>query len=618
MFQEIICKSHNLEFIAVDLDMSDKSQIKMFCSQFLVDKLNNKQITTYEQSKERIQQLKTQQQQIKIKENQGRLNYYNNILNQIVDFKRSIDDSLEKMYKQIWQNIFQIQNDKKELQENQQQFNYFEDIKQLSELSSSDRYKSTKLIEDNTFIDDLTRQFEQLFNNDEYFQTLDTFKNTKQIIQYKTPCISRICVNHKKEVIMIDMDSQKKKIEDRFVCVDCVFENPLIKQQTIENVNKLWIDYSSGDQLQLIEINNTLEIENNFINQLVESNLFNQISMYSDEKQQEQQKELKQQQNRNQNEIEELNAKFSSQEQENQNFIELFNQNTQEITNLKKQNEEDKLRIIKTLEDQKNKQIEEMTKGFNQQESEYQLVQRQLLQINQEKSNKILKLYYFLILIWVQVVNQVKVEKLLTIREVVGQIDFVNKQFQRMVKHCLHSKFSGTYFEVGIGSKILYKNIIIQMQELGTGADHIRYKIMVILTLIITKMLIINNYHSLFQPTRQQQLKQVLKISTSNGLNRIIHQQLFSQKQIHLSIKISTRVFTFYYPKSNYWIIFQIDIGEYNINYTSLFYLNIIQKIDKKQKLRKEIFFILSLKIFYGLKYQIITWSLNQFYALET
>ncbi|CAD8214119.1 unnamed protein product [Paramecium octaurelia] len=261
---ETTCKIHNLEFIAVDLDMSDKSQIKFFCGKCLVDKLNNNKVTTIEQSKERITQMKTQQQEIKIKENQTRLNYYKNILDQIMDFKRTIDDSLEKMYKQIQQYIFPIQKEKQELQEIQYQFNYFEDIKQLSEFYSSNMQKSTKLIEDNSFIDQLTRQFELLFNNAEYFQTQDTFKSTKQTIEdlidnnvielqpllqtnneSRTPSLSRVCINHKKEIIMIDMDSQNKKIEDRFVCVDCISDNPQIKYQTIQNVNKQWIDYNS-------------------------------------------------------------------------------------------------------------------------------------------------------------------------------------------------------------------------------------------------------------------------------------------------------------------------------------------------------------------------------------
>ncbi|CAD8190932.1 unnamed protein product [Paramecium pentaurelia] len=79
--------------------------------------------------------------------------------------------------------MFPIQKEKKELQENLNQLNYFEDIKQLSELYSIDQQKSIKLIEDNIFIDELIRQFELLFNNAEYYQTLDIFKNTKQTIQ---------------------------------------------------------------------------------------------------------------------------------------------------------------------------------------------------------------------------------------------------------------------------------------------------------------------------------------------------------------------------------------------------------------------------------------------------
>ncbi|CAD8129489.1 unnamed protein product [Paramecium sonneborni] len=258
--QETICKIHNLEFIAVDLDLSNKAQIQFFCGKCLVEKLNNNKVTTIEQSKDRIQKVKIQQKEVKTKENQARLTYYKNILDQIMDFKRFVDDSLDKMYKQIQQYIFPIQKEKQELIEYEQQLNYFEDIKQLSELYSQDEQKSIKLQEDNNFIDEISRQFELLYNCSEYFQTLDTFKNTKETIKdimqnnvielfpfvnikkndTKTPSLNQICINHKKEIIMIDMDSQNKKIEDRFVCVDCISQNPQIKYQTIEDVDKEW------------------------------------------------------------------------------------------------------------------------------------------------------------------------------------------------------------------------------------------------------------------------------------------------------------------------------------------------------------------------------------------
>ncbi|CAD8190237.1 unnamed protein product [Paramecium pentaurelia] len=287
---ETICKSHNQELIAVDLNLSDKAQIQFFCGKCLVEKINNSQITTIEQSKERIQQIKIQQKDIKSKENQARLNYYKNILDQIMDFKQSIDDSLEKMYKQIQQYIFPIQKEKQELQEYEQQLNYFEDIKQLSELYSQEQQKSPKLIEDNHFINEIQRQFELLFNSSEYFQTLDTFKITKEkikdimennVIQLipqfiikndsKTPSLSRICSNHKKEIIMIDMESQDKKIEDRFVCVDCISENPNTKYQTIENVDKQWKEYYTETDRILKEYKNDGKKK--------KSELFNQIAL---------------------------------------------------------------------------------------------------------------------------------------------------------------------------------------------------------------------------------------------------------------------------------------------------------------------------------------------------
>ncbi|CAD8214059.1 unnamed protein product [Paramecium octaurelia] len=233
--------------------------------------IKQQQITTIEQSKERILKIKNQQLEIKNKENQSRLSYYKNILEQIMDFKRFIDDSLEKIYKQIQQYIYPIQKEKQELNECQLQLNYFEDITQLSELYfQGGQSKSAKLVQDNNFIDEITRQFELLFNNAEYFQTLDTFKKTKQTIQdimenntlelpplvsatneSKTPHLNRICTNHKKEIIMIDMDSQNKKIEDRFVCVDCIAENPQTKYSTIETINKQWRAYNSESEKML-------------------------------------------------------------------------------------------------------------------------------------------------------------------------------------------------------------------------------------------------------------------------------------------------------------------------------------------------------------------------------
>ncbi|CAD8187231.1 unnamed protein product [Paramecium octaurelia] len=207
-----------------------------------------------------------------------------------MDFKRYIDESLEKMYKQIQQYIFQIQKEKQELQEYSFQSTYLEDLKQLSNLYSQDQQQSTKLIDDDNFIDVIVKQFELLFNNAEYFQTLDTFKNTKQTIQdliqtnfvelppqslkkseSKTPSLNRVCPNHKKEIIMIDMDSQNKQIEDRLVCVDCIYENPSIKYQTVENLNKQLMDYKSESEKMLQEFRQEKKAKN--------SDIFNQIGL---------------------------------------------------------------------------------------------------------------------------------------------------------------------------------------------------------------------------------------------------------------------------------------------------------------------------------------------------
>ncbi|CAD8131231.1 unnamed protein product [Paramecium sonneborni] len=282
--QNTICKIHNLEFIAVDLNLQDKAQIQFFCGKCLVENDHYRII--------KRENLKSQNlvKRCQNKKNQARLAYYKNILDQIMDFKRFVDDSLDKMYKQIQQYIFPIQKEKQELIEYEQQLNYFEDLKQLSQLYSSEEQKSIKLQEDNNFINEISRQFELLFNCSEYFQTLDTFKNTKETIKDimqnnviellpfvnikkndpKTPSLNRICINHKKEIIMIDMDSQNKKIEDRFVCVDCISQNPQIKYQTIEDVDKEWMEQNTETDKILKEYKKESRIK--------KSELFNQIA----------------------------------------------------------------------------------------------------------------------------------------------------------------------------------------------------------------------------------------------------------------------------------------------------------------------------------------------------
>ncbi|CAD8213730.1 unnamed protein product [Paramecium pentaurelia] len=87
----------------------------------------------------------------------------------------------------------------------------------------------------------------------------------------KTPSLSRVCSNHKKEIIMIDMDSQEKNIEDRFACVDCISENPNTKYQTIENVNKQWKEYNTETERILKEYKNESKEK--------KSELFNQIAL---------------------------------------------------------------------------------------------------------------------------------------------------------------------------------------------------------------------------------------------------------------------------------------------------------------------------------------------------
>ncbi|CAD8118229.1 unnamed protein product [Paramecium primaurelia] len=75
----------------------------------------------------------------------------------------------------------------------------------------------------------------------------------------------------RQEIILIDMDSdsQNKKIEDRFACVDCICENPQIKYQSIENVDKQWKEFNTESERVLKEYKNeSKEKKTELLNQI--------------------------------------------------------------------------------------------------------------------------------------------------------------------------------------------------------------------------------------------------------------------------------------------------------------------------------------------------------------
>ncbi|CAD8153687.1 unnamed protein product [Paramecium pentaurelia] len=257
---EMVCQIHKREIVALDLDTSEKGQLQYMCCNCLVEKINNNKISTIDQTKERIQSFKTQKQENKTKQIQQRLDYFKKILDQIMEYKCNVENTLEKIYSQIKAQIFTIQKEKESLLENCQILhNFQEDVKSLSQFLSTDSQDNQmEFQQDSQFIDQIFQQFELLFNNASYFQTIDIFKDAKQKINeinenikieiiplqnknnQKTPSLNRVCPTHNKEVIMIDMDDKNKKMEDRFVCVDCIEDHPKCKYRTIQKVNQEW------------------------------------------------------------------------------------------------------------------------------------------------------------------------------------------------------------------------------------------------------------------------------------------------------------------------------------------------------------------------------------------
>ncbi|CAD8214386.1 unnamed protein product [Paramecium octaurelia] len=145
----------------------------------------------------------------------------------------------------LYQTIFKIQH------------NFQEEVKSLSEfLSTETQEKQLELYQDNQFMDEIANQFDLLLIVHHISKQLTLLRivNRKRIklikitrlnqcqfkINIKTPSLNKICPSHNKEIIMIEINSKLKKIEERFACVDCISDHPNCQYRTIEKINQQW------------------------------------------------------------------------------------------------------------------------------------------------------------------------------------------------------------------------------------------------------------------------------------------------------------------------------------------------------------------------------------------
>ncbi|CAD8195741.1 unnamed protein product [Paramecium octaurelia] len=125
--------------------------------------------------------------------------------------------------------------------------------------------------QDTQAFDDLIREIELIFNKAAYNQTILTFKEAKQKIQEfnddnqielmplqfgdnkKALSLSRLCPTHNKEILLIDIESNNKSIEDRFACLECLGDEGVnCKQKSIEKINLLW-NQKKNNQIKIVE-----------------------------------------------------------------------------------------------------------------------------------------------------------------------------------------------------------------------------------------------------------------------------------------------------------------------------------------------------------------------------
>ncbi|CAD8184621.1 unnamed protein product [Paramecium octaurelia] len=268
--REKMCQIHNLKIIAIDLNSTENGLIKYLCCNCVVEKLNNNRISTIEQTQARIQEYKALRQKKTAGEIEIKLHQYQIVLEKYIVFKNNACSALVKIKDQIETQINILKEKKSLLQNFQPVSNFQEDVKSLSEFLSLTE-KQMEFQQDTQSFDDLIRELDFIFNKAEYLQIILTFKEAKQKIEEfnennqieliplqfkddkKAISLSRLCPTHNKEILLIDLESNNKSIEERFACLECLSSEGFnCKSKSIEKINLLW-NQKKNNQIKIVE-----------------------------------------------------------------------------------------------------------------------------------------------------------------------------------------------------------------------------------------------------------------------------------------------------------------------------------------------------------------------------
>ncbi|CAD8061542.1 unnamed protein product [Paramecium primaurelia] len=238
-----ICEIHQLKVTAIDLDLSNNGLICYLCSNCLIEKMNNKKISTIKQTKERIQSFKAQKQEKKnqIILNNIRIVLNNNVINYGVQIIRDL--------KSIYNKNTTIEEEQYFSQENfQAPLNFIYDVQLSQFISTSKNQMNFKKIFNlqMKFVNNLSSLL--IMEHTAKFFQLQRVLNRKQqkLIKLKY-CLFNVKIIKKHQIqrsfvkYMI-IDSKNKKLKDRFACGECICDNLQCKYSTIEKVNQSWND----------------------------------------------------------------------------------------------------------------------------------------------------------------------------------------------------------------------------------------------------------------------------------------------------------------------------------------------------------------------------------------
>ncbi|CAD8158105.1 unnamed protein product [Paramecium octaurelia] len=264
-----LCTKHNLEIVLVDLEAKIVQGTRFLCLKCIIEKMNLTKIKQIDETNHLIQEMNKSEINRKIEDNNKRLKIFNTLESQLRELKQNLDSVFDEIFNNIRSKQSQIVSDKTNIQQQSITLTFEEDIERLSQFQEC--YISEQVIHftesDQKFIEQIQMQLKQILNSDQYndsFIFIDSYivkddQNSEEnyeitkSLNYKTPALKLLCEEHKKEIIMFNLDMKTNSQPKKMACIKCLQQYPA-QYTPLEDASILWSQYQMRNETNVNEI----------------------------------------------------------------------------------------------------------------------------------------------------------------------------------------------------------------------------------------------------------------------------------------------------------------------------------------------------------------------------